>query len=141
MVLVAIGGVLAAVGIAAVVLIAAGSGGVETNLGADEFSAGRTETLASTISRDGPVAYPDLLGRDRPIYIHHLGTDLDEGWLALDAVAPGQADECVLEWDGDRFSDPCSAATYQPDDPEIRAYATRVEDGVVLVDLRGPAGD
>lgn len=137
MVLVAVAGVLTAVGIAAVVLIAAGSGGVETNLGADVFSAGRTDALADAIDRDGPIAYPDLLGRDRPVYIHHLGEDLDEGWLAIDAVAPGQLTECVLEWDGRRFTDPCSDASYPPIDPQLRTYPTLVDDDdIVVVDLR-----
>jgi hypothetical protein len=135
--LVAVAGVLTAVGIAVVVLIAAGSGGVETNLGVDEFSAGRTDAIANAIEREGPIAYPDLLGRDRPIYIHHLGTDLDEGWLAIDAVAPGQPADCVLEWDGRRFADPCREATYAPTDPDLGTYPTRVEDDRLLVDLRG----
>jgi hypothetical protein len=133
---VALAGILMAVGIAVVVLIAAGSGGVETNLGVDEFSAGRTDALANAIERDGPIAYPDLLGRDRPIYVHHLGADLDEGWLAIDAVAPGQPADCVLEWDGESFADPCGDATYAPTDPDLRTYPTRVEDDRLLVDLR-----
>lgn len=139
MVLVGVAGVVVGVAMAAALLLAAGGGEVDVRLGDDEFRAGRTAALAPAIGRDGPIAFGDLVGGDRPIFVQHRSDDLDEGWVAHDAVAPGQPPTCVLEWDSaaDRFRDPCGDDTYDPDDPALRTYPTEVRDGFVYVDLRG----
>lgn len=132
-------GVVAAVGMLALVLVLTGSGDVEVRgLGDDVFRAGSAEALDSAIERDGPILFPDVGGRDadRPIYVHHRGADLRTGWLAVEALAPGGDPSCVLEWAGQAFVDPCSDTEYSPTDPALTSFPTRVERGTLLVDLR-----
>lgn len=133
-----VAGVLAAVALLLLVLNLAGSGDVEVRLGDDEFRAGRTDSLAAAIERDGPIAFPDLLARDRPIFVQHTGAGLDRGWQAFAAVASGQPATCVLEWDAgaERFTDPCTDRTYPADGTGLTQYPTRIDGRLLYVDLR-----
>src|SRR5689334_20153501 len=77
------------------------SGTVTPNLGVDTFNTGSAESRSKSIARDGPFLYSDVAGRDRDIYIQHLGDDPATGWLAFDARQVGQPRECSLEWQAD----------------------------------------
>jgi hypothetical protein len=98
-----------------------------------EFFVGKAESLADRT----PFLLPDASpSHRRDVYIQHLGDDLDTGWLALGALAPGQTDrECFLKVRGDHFEDPCTDATFPEDGTGLTAYPTEVRDGRVYVDL------
>lgn len=126
----------------AVLAIAANDPDVEVNLGDDEFEIENIEGAAERIAEDGPDVYPDPTGGNRPILVQHLGDDVEEGWLALLAVAPG-SDSCAVNWDADDdvFRD-CEGETYPPDGTGLEQFPTRVEDESLFVDLgRGPSSD
>lgn len=118
-----------------------GRGEVQVRLGDEEFRAGRTERLAARIARDGrPFLIADASpARSRDIYLQHTGDDEDEGWLAFAARAPDQDDRsCSLTWlpDEARFADPCTGERFPADGAGLTHWATRVDDGVLYVDLR-----
>jgi hypothetical protein len=141
-ILVAVAGVLTAVGLVALMLLMAGGGQVEVRLGDDEFNAGNVERLAGAVERDGPILFPDASpGRARDLYLQHLGDTPDTGWVALAAQVPGAERECVLRWDAAErvFTDPCSDAEFAENGEGLPRYATRVEDGRLFVDLRSAA--
>jgi hypothetical protein len=144
---VALGILLAGIGLFATVLIASRpveqpeGGVVQSRLGDDEFQAGVAERLAARIATDGqPFLIADASpARARDIYLQHTGDDPDEGWLAFAARAPDQDDRnCSLQWipGEQQFADPCTGVRFPPDGQGLTHYATRVTDGVVHVDLR-----
>lgn len=120
----------------------------DVNLGQDRFEVGRADVFARAISRDGPILFKDPLTSrpGREIYVQHLGDDEAEGWLALDAYAPGapREERCILRWDAGEevFTDPCGDAEVPADgDLEgLRTYPGEVDDRrAVIIDLRTPA--
>ena len=139
-------GLAAVVGALAVfggLALLAGSGQVDVRLGDDVFEAGRVDRLAANVARDGPIAIPDASpNRARDVYLQHLGPTDEEGWLAFSAQAPGAERTCLLQWRaGDQeFVDPCSGERYPAEGDGLTQYPTTVEDGVLSVDLRSPAG-
>ena len=98
-----------------------------------EFFLGRTEALVDRT----PFLLPDASpSHSRDLYVQHLGSDPDAGWLAFSALAPGQTDrECFLKASGDGFRDPCTSATFPADGAGLTQYHVRVADGRVYVDL------
>ena len=119
------------------VLVLSRQEGVDIRLGDDEFSL-RTDSVAGAIARDGPVLYPDASpNRARDIYVQHLSTDPDQGWLAFAAQAPGAARECQLEWDraSTSFVDPCSGLRYPADGEGLTRYAVRLDGDRLYVNL------
>lgn len=115
----------------------------DVNLGNDRFEVGRADVFARAIERDGPILFKDPLTSraGREIYVQHLGGDEDEGWLALDAYAPGapREERCILEWDREDevFTDPCGDAEVPADGEGVRTYPGEVDDrGAVIIDLR-----
>jgi hypothetical protein len=114
----------------------ASDGTVKVKLGDQEVRAG----VASKVADSVPFLLTDPIGGGRDIYVHHLGDDVEKGWLAFSARAPGQGDRsCSLRWTGDEFDDPCTHATFPADGTGLRAYRTEVRHGEVFVDLRGTA--
>jgi hypothetical protein len=120
----------------------------EVNLGKQEFEVGRADVFARAIDRDGPILFKDPLTSrpGREIYVQHLGDDEEEGWLALDAYAPGapRKERCILRWEAEDevFRDPCGNGEVPADgDVEgVRTYQGDVDDrGVVVIDLRTEA--
>lgn len=125
--------------VAVFVALAASRGEVEINLGDDRFEAGDTERIANRIAQDGglPALYPDLVNRDRPIYVQHTGDEPDEGWVAFGAFDPDDP-ACLVEIDREEavLVNACDREiTYPLDGEGLRFYPTSVEDGEVIVDL------
>ncbi len=121
------------------VALAASRGDVEINLGDDRFNAGQTGSIADRIAKDGglPALYPDLVNRDRPIFVQHLGDDADEGWVAFGAFDPDDP-SCLVEIDraAKALVNACDRdITYPLDGEGLRFYPTTVEDGDVIVDI------
>lgn len=116
----------------------------EVNLGGRVFAVADAERLARRIEQEGtPFLFKDPLTRrpGREVYVHHVGPDSKEGWLAIEAYAPGSPRrlECILVWDqaGSRFRDPCGGQTFPADGSGLRTYPAEVDEGGrVVVDLR-----
>jgi hypothetical protein len=110
---------------------------------ADETFDTNASVLAAQVERDGPILFPDLLGRGRDIYIQHLSPDRKEGWRAFRATAPGAARNCTLRWDraSRTFSDPCDPErTYPADGQGLEQYPAAVQGAnKLVVDLRRTA--
>ena len=117
----------------------------QVNLGDDTFEVGDAERLAKRIDEQGvPFLFKDPLSSKpgRELYVQHTGDDPEEGWVAIEAYAPGSPRElrCILEWDADagEFVDRCSRERrrFPADGEGLRTYPAVVEDGEVVVDLR-----
>ena len=113
-----------------------------TTLGDQTFDV-NASALAEQIERDGPVLFPDLLGRGRDIYIQHLSDDDAQGWRAFRATRAGADRTCTLRWDAAAqvFRDPCDAGvTYPADGTGLEQYQATVQGkNKLVVDLRRTA--
>jgi hypothetical protein len=122
----------------ALALLTSGSD-TKVRLGDDDFEVGKADALARRIERDGPLLFQDLLiGGTRDIYVNHLGTDDEVGWVAFEARVPGTDRTCTLVWDNVKksFTDPCTNETIAADGGDLPHYPTRITDsGVLIVDL------
>ena len=137
----ALGGVVAAVAIGVAVLLVARGGDVEVRLGSDRWEVGRADRLAAAIADDGPFLVADVSGGDRDLYVSHIGDDPQQGWHAFAARAGGRPRECALRWEPDErvFSDPCGEGTYPLDGAGLEQFPVSVVDGGVLVDINRSA--
>lgn len=118
---------------------AASRGDVKIKLGDERFNAGHTERLAKEIDDGGglPFLYPDLVGRDRNLFVQHLGDDPDTGWAAFGAFDPDDP-SCAIEIDREAkiLVNACDPdVTYPLGGKGLRFYPTVVEGGRVIVDI------
>jgi hypothetical protein len=118
---------------------AASRGDVEIRLGDDRFDVGRADKVAARIDKDGglPALFQDLVGRNRNIYVQHIGDDPDTGWVAFGAFDPDDP-SCAVEIDraGKALVNACDrTVTYSLSGEGLRAYPTSVEGGQVIVDI------
>lgn len=118
---------------------AANRGDVEIKLGDERFDAGHVENLAEEIDDGGglPFLYPDLVSRDRNLFVHHRGDDPQVGWSAFGAFDPDRP-ECSIGIDRDAkvLMNSCEPErTYPPDGNGLHFYPTSVEKGRLYVDL------
>lgn len=111
----------------------------QANLG-DEVIRLRAGRMARTVADTGPLVMQDPKG-DRDVFLQHTGDDPENGWLLILAYPPGHEGEkrCALAWDArrDRFSSPCENRTYPGDGRGLTTFPAPVEDGRVVIDLRG----
>jgi hypothetical protein len=131
--------VLLAIVVGVTLVELANNGTVKSHLGSPVFLAGRARQLAPLVTTGGPIGLPPLLGSTRPIYLQHLGPDEKKGWVAIQALIPGEAARCVLRWDGagGRFRDPCTGATFPADGSGLVRYpAVVLPSDRIQVDLR-----
>jgi hypothetical protein len=143
---VAVGGVVLALGVVAIVAVLASRGTVEVRLGDDVFAAGSAERIASEIDQQGPIPYPDLAGGERDIVLQHLGDDAEDGWFAFEARPPGTPHHCMIEWheddqvfqllDGGEVTEDCDGSEFPPDGEGLPQYPVSVDDGSLSIDLR-----
>lgn len=120
----------------------------DANLGSREFEVGRADRLAGRISQQRePLLFKDPLTAQpgREVYVQHIGASPDDGWLAIEAYAPGSPREvrCILKWEREsrRFRDPCGSKTFARDGEGLVTYPGRVDTrGVVVIDLRRTGG-
>ncbi len=119
-----------------VVRLASQDGG--NTLGDETFDV-NASALAAQVARDGPILFPDLLGKGRDIYIQHLSQDRREGWLAFRSTAEGVGRRCTLTWQRDErvFRDPCGGRTYPADGQGLEQFVATVKGAnKLVVDLR-----
>jgi len=127
------------VAVAFLVAQAASRGDVEIKLGDERFDAGEVESIAARIDKDGdlPILYPDLVGRDRNLFVQHLGDDPDKGWVTFSAFDPDDP-TCAIEIDREAklLVNACDPeVTYPLDGQGLRFYPTVVDGGRVIVDI------
>lgn len=111
----------------------------KANLGSSVLSL-EADRLAREVAERGPVLFKDPLNRDREIYVQHLGSDADKGWVAVRAYASRVSLDCLLSWNASKrlFVDPCTRRSYPPDGEGLTTYPAPVAGGVVRIDLRTP---
>jgi hypothetical protein len=126
-------GVLAGLALLVGLAWAAGHDKIDpSNLGDRELWAGNADRLADRVAKDGPFILPDLSpGKDRVVYLQHLGKADAKGWFTILANAAG----CALTWTGSGFHD-CHDRAFPADGTGLTRYRTWVRDNGVYVDLR-----
>lgn len=144
-VLVAFVGVAIAFGAAwAAVNYSTSSDNVEIRLGDDRFEAGVASRIANDIDKRGaPLAFADVATGRRPIWLDHLGTTDDTGWVAFGAFLPDDP-TCSVNWTASRdlyVADCDDAITFPRDGTGLRAFPVTVEIGRLFVDLRVEPAD
>ena len=110
-------------------------------LGDSDFRGIDASNLSAEIADNGPAAFPDLVGRNRPIWVVHEGTDPATGWSSFFARVPGKSTDCLVQWDTDRhvFVDSCDAATtFPPDGDGLERLAWQVLDGELRISINVP---
>lgn len=143
---VAVAGILAALGIAWGIAVLADRGSVDVRLGDDTFEAGDAERATRQIEQEGPILYQDTGGGDRDIVLQHLGDDPEEGWVALVARPPDTPRACTIEWQEDEqvflllengeVTEDCDGRDYPADGGDLPRYDVEVtEEGRIYVDL------
>lgn len=92
-------GLAGALGALVLVLQLAGSSdAIDVQLGDPDFRGIHAADLASEIADNGPVPFPDLVGNELPIWVHHHGDDPTIGWVTVSARVPGSTG-CLVQWD------------------------------------------
>jgi hypothetical protein len=138
---VGVSGVVVALLILGMVLWLSSRDDIRVRLGDDRFQDYDADSGAAEIAERGPILFPDPANRGRDIYLQHLGTDPEQGWLAFDARPLGEGRDCFLQWEptSRTFVDngECSRTYSFPEDGEgLPQYpATVNDDGKVVVDL------
>ncbi|HEX2039418.1 MAG TPA: hypothetical protein VHF47_06755 [Acidimicrobiales bacterium] len=111
----------------------------EANLGAQVIRV-QAERMAQRIEETGPLPFQDPNG-DRDVYLQHTGDDAEKGWVLVLAYPAGREGErrCAITWDAkrDEFRSPCTGSTHPPDGAGLTTFPAPVEDGKVVIDLRG----
>ena len=137
-------GLAGAVGAVMLVLSLAGSSdSIEVRLGDDDFRGIDAADLANEIADHGPVPFPDLLGRGRPIWVTHAGSDPVIGWYAFLARTP-KGDRCVAQWAANAvgFMDSCDAgASYPPDGAGLEQLRWQVVEGELRILINSPGAE
>src|SRR5437879_136012 len=130
-----VGGVLAAVLLAGLVLLLLSSGDVKSRLGDPVYEAGNAKAFARRADVQ-PVLLPALVGFQRDILVSHIRRD---EWRAFEANPPGKGRQCQVRWrKGTRdFRAPCTGAVYPVDGTGLKQYSATVDKrGRLIIDLR-----
>ena len=130
-----VGGVLAAVLLAGLVLLLLSSGDVKSRLGDPVYDAGNAAAFARRADVQ-PVLLPALVGFQRDILVSHVGRD---GWRAFEANPPGKGRRCQVRWRAPTrdFRAPCTGAVYPLDGTGLKQYSATVNKaGRLIIDLR-----
>jgi hypothetical protein len=139
-------GVALAVGLAFGIAALANQGRVDVRLGDDVYPVPNAEERAEEIAQNGPTLMPDLAGGDRDIVLQHLGTDVEEGWIALAARPSGVSRDCFIQWQADEAqfrllagdeqrTDECDGRTFPADGGDLPRYPVEVVDGDLEIDI------
>jgi hypothetical protein len=112
--------------------------GSDVNLGSDTFKVGGSRALERRIRVDElPLLFQDLRGGSIDVFVYHQrGKPFYEGWLAIEAHAPGAPRTCQLTWTGSGYQDPCDGQTYPASGKGLRRFDAQSVDGWVIVDFR-----
>lgn len=126
---------------ASVMLTSRHNNRVPTEAVGGEVHLGSAEAMRATIDEgDGaPIFLPDVSGNNiRGVYLNHDGDDLTTGWRAFLAQVPGQASDCMWDWNraSGRFDASCDETLHADAlGTGLTQYPVRVEKGRLTVDL------
>jgi hypothetical protein len=141
-------GLAGALGALVLVLQLAGSSdAIDVQLGDPDFRGIHAADLAAEIADNGPVPFPDLVGNELPIWVHHHGDDPTVGWVTVSARVPGSTG-CLVQWDTDGgeagdgvFVDGCDSTTTWPaDGAGLAPLAWTVLAGELRIDVARTGG-
>ena len=126
-----------------VVWVASRSDTIQVQLGDTQFDAGFIGRQADEIETGGPILYADAGTGTRDLYVQHIGTDDEVGWLAFEARRIGDPRDCTAAWDtGTRTftllssSDVvCDPVTFDELGCGLPRFPAEVIDGSVIVFL------
>jgi len=136
-------GLAAAVGALVLILWLAGStDAIEVKLGDADLRGIDAARLSAEIADNGPVPFPDLAGRKRPIWLTHTGNDPASGWNSFFAIVPGSegGETCLAQWDAVStvFVDSCDPTiTWPPDGDGLEQLEWQVVNGELRVAVGG----
>lgn len=107
------------------------------------WNAGSAERLAREIERDGPILLSDVSGGGQrlPVYISHVGPDVDARWRAFEARPTDAPIDCFVTWKpkAQEFVAGCDRSTYPIDGTGLRQLPTTVtRSGDLIIDLTSP---
>ena len=94
-----LGIIIAILGFIIIFSVSQSSTSIEIRLGDDDFRGISSVDLADEIAKNGPVPFPDLVGRNRPIWVTHAGIDPKTNWYAFLAQVPNESSACNAQWD------------------------------------------
>ncbi len=110
--------------------------------GARTFVVGQVADVAESISKNGPILYPDLrdVNGKRSIVIEHNGSDPLKGWQVYYAYPADKTAECLVSQikQTHTFTD-CDGRTLQVDQLQRPSDVTPVIEAqtTLLIDLQG----
>ena len=115
--------------------------GDTVRLSDDVFDVGSAKSRAKSIAAGGqPFLFQDpRIGGTEDIFVNHLSTRDDQGWVAFDARTSGSARGCTLRYDISigAFIDPCTKRQWPADGAGLRQHSAGVNaHGHLVVDLR-----
>ncbi|MBX3313354.1 MAG: hypothetical protein KF906_03450 [Actinobacteria bacterium] len=114
----------------------------DLRIGDQTFTAGRTDAVAESIEKHGPLLLPDVSGRqDRNLILQHIGDDPETGWSAFLANPPDKDQSCTWEWQPDEelFRAKCDPTRTAPaDGAGLEQFDVTVGDTIVI-DLNADA--
>ncbi len=114
------------------------SGEAQLNIGDQVFAPGNVDRLSEDIADKGPLLLSDPAGRDRDIYLQHIGDEPEAGWFAF-AVRPADATrDCFVIWEPDAgdFAYNCGDERFQADGTGLFQYPVLISsNGEITVDI------
>ncbi len=99
---------------------------------------GQVDDLAESVADTGPILVPDIASRDRDIYLNHLSTDPEDGWIAFAARPLDATRDCTLVWNAadELFDNPCGDDTFPANGEGLQTFPVLVDqNGNLTVDL------
>lgn len=109
------------------------------------WNSGDARSKMKAIDEDGPILLPDPTGAQKtPIYISHVGDDVETGWYVFHAVPEGRTADCALLWNPDDgvFTSKCTDDTWDVTGEGMTQFeATVNEDGELIIDFSPDDGD
>jgi hypothetical protein len=105
-------------------------------VGADVFEVGRVDRLADSVSRNGPILFPNLIGPagERPVGLTHDGPTDFEGWRVFSLHPADRPADCLVEVarDTKQLVD-CTGRVLAPADlPPAERVVVKIDDGGTL---------
>jgi len=142
-VLIGLGVIVAVFGLLWLIAVVVTHNANQTNrrVGADVFEVGRVDHLADSVTRDGPILFPNLVGPagKRPVGLTHDGPSDFEGWRVFSLRPTGNAADCLVQVDRQtKQLEDCRGTVW---DPAQLPAAERVDiliakDGTLTLDLQ-----
>ncbi|MEZ5343782.1 MAG: hypothetical protein R2706_20810 [Acidimicrobiales bacterium] len=131
-------GLLAMVYLGSRILSLASDGELQVASDSQKFQLENAEQWVEDIKNRGPVAFPDASGRDRDIYLQHVGDEVTSGWYVFGVRSVGAPIDCVAQWQPDtrEFIDDCDGTIYPETGEGLPSYPITVtETGKITIDI------